>query len=235
MAKITHGGAGVRRLLIAAALGLVACGGEPSKTVVETVTTTTKAPSTAPKTEAREPSTTAAREANTCKDKGIDAQQRNEGTCEANGLTVTVANRDTPLRLEELTATLTDIEIRATIEGEYDTVRARGKFVILRLSVTNRLDAPEAFASQQAVLQIENKTYTQSSDGDLTAVEDAWTSQYEELQPGETRQGALIFDLPAAAAAKAESRAATPNLLLVNFSAVGEENPKRFGLFRLSR
>jgi hypothetical protein len=212
--------------LIVAVLG--ACGGDSGpETVVKTVTQS-EPPATEQSTtdESAAPSSDAS-----CEEQGINSEERNEGTCTDNGVRYTVVNKDSMVRIPEVSARLVSIEQVKTLSSDIDTLTANGIYVIFRVAVKNRLNVPTAVEEGQFVLVVNDKNYTENFDAENGVVEDSFVWQSDDLQPGETRTGALVFDIPTPAAGEVER---VGNLSVVPFSEVGySERPTHVGSIRL--
>lgn len=171
-----------------------------------------------------------------CESKGINAQEKKEGVCEGeSGQKVRVVNRDSLLRMRELNVRLVNVEVTDTLSGAIDTQAARGKFVILTLAVTNKLDSPVSFddSQDQVALISDGKTYSEDFDAENGGIESSFVWQSEEIQPEETLTGTIVFDIPEKAAAEFQSADAAGNLAITNFSDGINEEPSIVGVIRL--
>lgn len=78
--------------------------------------------------------------------------------------------------------------------NEFDTVKANGQFVVVKLTLTNREDEPATILEDNIRLIGGNgKSYSTSTDA-ILAVED--TFLLEEIQPDVSQKGTLVYDLP---------------------------------------
>lgn len=169
-----------------------------------------------------------------CDEQGINAKERREGTCTDNGIRYTVVNRDSKLRTRELDARLVEVEQVKSIDGDLGSITAaRGTFVIFRLAITNRLRVPTDFRDGQILLNLRSYSYPVTNHNEENeALEDSFVNQRDsKIQPGETRTGAVVFDIPIAAIKLLGKPGST--LYVLPFSQVGLERPERLGEFRL--
>lgn len=140
--------------------------------------------------------------ADDCDALGINSTERNEGTCiDTNGATYTVVNRNSVLRLPDLTARFVGIEMTDAVSGGgqgFGSATANGTFVIIRLAIKNTGHAPVSFDSSQdqVVLILNNKSFTEDFDAENGPVGDSFVWQQHDIQPGETQVGSVVFDMP---------------------------------------
>ena len=168
-----------------------------------------------------------------CDKRGINEQTRREGTCTDNGVRYTVVNRDSRLRIPELTARLVEVEKVKSIEGESRSVTANGTYVIVRLAITNRLRVPTDVREGQVLLTLKAYTYPAANrDEGNQALRDSFVNQRDaKIRPGETRTGAVVFDIPVAAVRSLGKPRSS--VFVLPFSEAGQEKPGRVGEFRL--
>jgi hypothetical protein len=166
-----------------------------------------------------------------CEALGIDIRGSREGTCRQDGTRFHVANRANPIRLKELSARLIDEERLTALPDGYS--RANGTYVVLTLAITNRTSAPRSVEDQIA-LHIDRKEYGRDDEAEIY-YEDSF-NMLNEIQPDETLEGRIVFDLPPSALEKLSSRRAGSNLVILNFSeALGfdSDRPSEVGAIRL--
>ncbi len=82
-----------------------------------------------------------------------------------------------------------------TIGGSYLNTEAQGQFCIVDLTVTNIGDEPQSFFGDNATLvNAQGQEYSASTEASLY-LEDA-SSFYEEVNPGNTLNSKVVFDVP---------------------------------------
>lgn len=192
-------------LLAATALGLAACGGgAETKTVIKTVAATTPDSATTETTSSEPPS---------CEEL---ADSGGEGLCvEEGGSRVKIANRDTTLVLPELSARYLGYRTAKTLTSSVDTQTAEGRFVIIRVRITNKTSSPEVFKdAKSTALHLGGARYTTHFDAE-NMPGDSFVWNDDPIQPGNSRTGTIIFDVPARRVAKMEEDG---NLLIAQFS-----------------
>lgn len=170
-----------------------------------------------------------------CDEAGINAEVQNEGTCLSEGDEVVVVNRDSTLRLSDLTARVENVELTDSVSGQgegFGTEVADGQFVVIDLTVKNLLDSPVSFDSEgQALLTSSGKEFTEDFDALNGPVPDSFLWQGEEIQPGATQTGALVYDIPDRFAANVETDG---NIAVFAFADAARSVPKLpYGLIRL--
>ena len=137
--------------------------------------------------------------AGSCDAKGINIKVGKEGTCIANmGVRLTVVNRDSTLKLKTLKAKLVGARTADSLSSEGETKAASGTFLVLTLSVTNRLSSPTQFDQDQdqVNLDINNKVFTENFDAENGPDMQSFLWKQEDIQPGATVTGEAVFDLP---------------------------------------
>ena len=81
------------------------------------------------------------------------------------------------------------------VGSEYVGEKAQGQFCLLNLSVTNNGDEPEVlFGDNQKLLDKEGRTFAPDDMATIYADED--NSLFEEINPGNTLKGVIVFDIP---------------------------------------
>jgi hypothetical protein len=79
-------------------------------------------------------------------------------------------------------------------DSQFTRTRANGRFVVVKLSLTNRKSEPATIMESNLQLIGGNgKTYSTSDDAILAT---AGTFLLEEIQPDNTEKGVLVYDLP---------------------------------------
>lgn len=162
-------------------------------------------------------STAGADEPGECEELGINYKELNEGECTEDGSTLVVVNRDSTLRLPELSVRLLDIETTDSVGGEFATDTANGTFAIFTLEVKNKLHSPVTFdeGQEQVSLTVNENEYTQDFEASNGPLESSFLWIGEPIQPEATQVGDVIFDVPKAIARKIETEG---NLDILNFS-----------------
>lgn len=108
-----------------------------------------------------------------------------------------------PLSLKGTTYQVTSVRTASSVGDEYSGATADGVFVIVDLSLTNEKNEPATiFDDALRVVGANGASYSVSDDA-LFAVDDQLVG-LEEIQPGLTQQGTLVYDLPQAAISGAE-------------------------------
>jgi hypothetical protein len=143
-----------------------------------------------------------------CPSKGIDPQQRKEGTCEVGHTKTVVVDRDHTLRLETLEA-----RIEGMRKGPVPGGSTKRILVSFDLEVTNRTDSSQRVGESQFLLRLG------TVHGEDVAVEaesepDSFLSPGREIPPGRTEKGSVTF-LVAKGAPKAIAKEG--NLCIGNF------------------
>lgn len=205
----------ISTLVLLALIG-VGCGSSETTTTVteqaevETTTSSTTEDETTEETSSELPD---------CK--GEFRDNGDEGKCvEAeSGNVFKVANRSSKLGLQELDVSIETVET-ADVLNDVGLEKANGIYLIFGLSVTNKLDVPVPFAGSFAGDQVlyttrEGNSYTPDFDASNGGDTDSFVWQAEDIQPGNSQSGTVIFDVPKKAAKAVDSDG---NLAVVNFS-----------------
>jgi hypothetical protein len=136
-----------------------------------------------------------------CQARGITPGGTAEGTCTENGIGRTVVNRGHTLHLSgydvQITGTKLGNEIKSPFPYTPPTI-ANGDFVAVRLHVTNTGDTPLE-ELDEAELEIDGRYYSQDDDVDF----DIANPDTFPMQPEESGNTAMAFDVPTQAAASA--------------------------------
>lgn len=107
-----------------------------------------------------------------------------------------------PLTLKGTTYEVTSVDKSQSVGDSFTKEEANGTFVTVKLKLTNEKDDP-ATISESAITMVggNDKAYSTSDDA-LLAVDDQFL--LEEIQPGLSEEGTLVYDLPSAALSGAE-------------------------------
>ena len=153
----------------------------------------------------------------------IPRQEREEGTCtDAEGIRVKVVDKGTKLTLKQLDASFGGYRTAETLSASTGTEKASGVYAILTLTVTNKLDSPVSFDSEQVVLSLGDKSYTPDFDaGNMPGDSFVWND--EEIQPGNSQTGTVIFDVPNKQVGKF---ATSGNIVIFQFSDADVSSPE---------
>jgi hypothetical protein len=217
---------------------LAGCGTTKTRTIIKTVSSPTTASATTsslsePTTESK---TTTSQNASggpdECKVAGIDSQHLNQGTCTENGLTFNVVNRGTELTLAEMNARYEGYTTTNAINKPTGTTVAQGVFVIIKLSVMNKLDRPARFDanSEATLLLLGGRVYTEDFNAENNPNLASFVWESEAIQPGNWLTGAVVFDIPTSMVSDLNTDG---NLDVRQFSDEGEEHPTHtIGVFR---
>jgi hypothetical protein len=173
-----------------------------------------------------------------CDASGITKPPAREGVCSANGVTVTVADKAHWLHAGEYDVRVVGIRTATTLRSAR-TLRAHGKFVVIRLSVKNTSNAPRAFDSSSGLvsLLVDKKHFTESREAETDPSLNSFRLRGQALQPGDTATGTVAFELPLKHAK--HLYAAGSDLAFLNFSdeasgyPVSPRAPKKLGFIRL--
>lgn len=193
-------------LALLAAAGLAGCGGSTEvRTVVKTVevpaTTTaeTTAESEEPAAEEDEAEPATDADPESCEGKGISPEVGNTGRCVEDGYRFAVVNRGDELRLKSVAVKLDGISFTDSVASDISNSRASGTFAVVALTVRNRSNSPQTFVdgfNDQVVLQIGERQFTEDFDAANGSDQRSFLWQGQELQPGASQSGHLIFDVP---------------------------------------
>jgi hypothetical protein len=155
-----------------------------------------------------------------CAFKEITAGARREGTCVARGVSVIVVDRPHWLHGTDYDGRILDVETADALSA----VRARGRFVVVRLRVKNALDIPQPFdlRSDLAFLLVDGKYFGESSAAERRLAQ-SFRRRALVLQPDEAASGTVVFDLPAVHAKHIAQTGS--NLILVPFREEAKEFP----------
>ncbi|HVF80249.1 MAG TPA: DUF4352 domain-containing protein, partial [Solirubrobacteraceae bacterium] len=165
----------------------------------------------------------------TCDSRGINSKQRKEGGCvDQNGWQVRVVNDSSRLHLDDITVRVVDVAVVDSLRDiADDPVRPDGRFVNVKLEVSNTTNAPLDVSSSIFVLTAagtENEPDTDALLGDQLAG--------ETIGPDLSSTGSVVFDVSSKAANAITTDA---NLIVFQPSDTGapDEPEKPVGFVRL--
>jgi hypothetical protein len=234
-ARVIH--RGLTFAALAAVTGICcSCGNSGNVgTVVRTMTappvTVTAAPTA---------TTSASSASRDCDALGINYKQLKEGTCVSGGKTISVVNKSSTVHLSSLDAALNGFYTQASLgDSSGSGAPASGKFVILSITIKNKLHTPQQWQNGQASLFIAMSTSAGNSYSESFAAENgpdgnSCLSKSGALsggfQPGLAITCDVVFDVPADASLG--SRGST--LDIANFGGTDLTNPSQpvLGLIR---
>jgi hypothetical protein len=137
-----------------------------------------------------------------CDALGINRTERKEGTCvrDEDGRRYTVVNKTSTLRLKTLKARFVAMRQADSVSSHGMTEAAHGTYVIITVAITNRLDIPVRFGRiggpQTVLVPANNKNFSESSNAENKADSHSFFSNDQPIQPGDTRVGDVVFDVP---------------------------------------
>lgn len=211
------------------AVVLVAAGCGASKNKSDTHRTTTGTPTTTAATSTTGSSTD-------CDTLGINPQGMREGTCTHAGLTYVIVDENHTLKLHTLTAHLNTVRTATSLSGTTPAT-AQGKFVVLALKLTNRLELPQTFdnsGTQQAGLILAGTVYKEDTSAESASDPESCLADRTPIGPNKSRICQVIFDVPTSAAADL-GKHGSGDLYLVDFGSdlSGSISPQTVGQIRL--
>ena len=171
-----------------------------------------------------------------CDSLGINAVGLKEGPCTdaGTGQRIKVVNKDTTLRLPEMNVRYLGATTAPTIGSDIGSEAASGTFLILRLEITNKTNAPVTIEPDGIELTLtrrgRTRTYTHDFDAEnLPGDSFVWIG--DELQPGAAVTGTVVFDVPTRFASELDR---TGNLVVLQFSDVDsfDAPQRRIGVIR---
>lgn len=84
-----------------------------------------------------------------------------------------------------------------SVGGEYVNSKAQGQFCRVTLSIKNIGDEPQTlFSSDQYAYDTVEKKYSADDEATIYASNDGGSTWYEEINPGNTVKGDILFDVP---------------------------------------
>lgn len=217
--------------LLALAVGLSACGGGSTEGPGQdggTVATPTAAP------RARGGNGGNGRPATqNCTDAGITTPPYNEGTCVQRGTRFVVVNGRSVMSLRTLDASLRGFSVADAIPGPNGEATPQGAFLLVRLSIQNTTGQVVRFAPNQTLLELDGEQFQERTDVEENTHRGALAfSSRDPIAPGETAEGAVVFDIPVDAIERVTARG---HLLLANFDGNPPGKQREFGQFRVYR
>jgi hypothetical protein len=198
---------------------IAGCGSSSTKTVVRTVTAGSSTSTAAPTTS----TTTSTASSTDCDALGINRAKLGEGTCITNGVTYTIVNKNGTVRLETLTAKLDGISTARSVSSNVGTSLATGRYVIITLTVTNRMHSEQHFGpvlgERQVELLLGPNQYTEDFEAENGNHEPSCVSKEggvggSAIQAGLSVTCDVIFDVPANLVSGLNTNA---NVFLTNF------------------
>jgi hypothetical protein len=178
--------------------------------------------------------------ASECDAKGITTSAAREGVCSVKEFTISVANRAHRLRVGEYDVRFVGLRTAKMLHTRAGrTLRSNGKFVIVTLSVKNKLSVPRTFDERSALvsLLVDKKNFTENRDAEGDPSIDSFRLRGRVMQPDETDTGTIVFDLPTEHAKNLYRRGS--DLVFINFSGESSgypasgQAPQRLGYLRL--
>jgi len=172
------------------------------------------------------PRATVASSSSDCDLKGITVAPRREGVCVARGVTITVADRAHWLHGKEYAARIQVVRTARTLHARSGTLRAHGRFVIVRLVIKNTLGVPHEFdrASDLVFLFVDGKYFGESRAAESIPTLRPFKLRSAELQPDEVATGTVVFDVPLQHAKNLSTQGS--NLIFVDFSDAAKRFPE---------
>lgn len=164
-----------------------------------------------------------------CDEKGINGEERKEGSCSEDGQKWVVVNKGSTLELKGLDAKLLGVQTNKSLGSEYGSETASGVYVTAELAITNKTHGPAEFEESQCTLLIDNNVYTQDFEVQNGTEQRSFLWSVEGGIPAQgTVTGTVTFDVPAKVAKRVGK---TGNIDISNF---GEEvgNASELGVIR---
>lgn len=198
--------------IIALTIAVVAagCGGKSTSATTHASTTTASTAATTPASTAAtttastsSPTTTAASSID-CNTLGINPTSMREGTCTHNGLTYVIVDENHTLRLHSLTSSLRAVHSAKSLSGSGGSATAQGQFVIVSLTITNRLSAAQALDqrhTQQFGLILDGALFKEDVGAETGADAHSCVASNAAIQPGKSETCDALFDVPASSTA----------------------------------
>lgn len=119
------------------------------------------------------------------------------------------------LKLATLHAKIAHVSITHEMSSDMGVKNAKGKFVVVSLSVTNHSDSPQRFdgigGNQTALVLANQKEYSEDFDVGNGIDQNSFTWNSDDIQPDQTVTHDVIFDVPAHAVVSGG------NLAVLNF------------------
>lgn len=100
---------------------------------------------------------------------------------------------------------MTDVEVADQIGNQYTGAAANGKFIVVDIQLTNEKDEPATiFADNIRILGGNGSSYSTSDDAMFVYPDQ--NILLNEIQPGVTESGKLVYDIPPGAVKRAKLR-----------------------------
>ena len=169
-----------------------------------------------------------------CDAKGIDEKDAQAGTCARDGVTYTVVDKDQPLKLDQLDAKVTKVEVTKLLKGQQKLRARQGhRWVAVTMQVKNKTDEPQRVGGPGFEQMMIGSGRTAYSETPSTISKDMFF-QLGPIPPGETRTGRAVFEITDNFAPK--FKGGKVNLAIANFGDSGYvSTTKRLGVIRLWR
>jgi Domain of unknown function (DUF4352) len=164
-----------------------------------------------------------------CDEKGINGEERKEGSCSEDGQKLVVVNKGSTLELKSLDAKLLGIQANESLGSEYESETASGTYLTAELAITNKTHGPAEFEESQCTLLIDNNVYTQDFEVQNGTEQRSFLWSVEGGIPAQgTVTGTVTFDVPPKVAKRVGKAG---NIDISNF---GEEvgNANELGIIR---
>jgi Domain of unknown function (DUF4352) len=135
-----------------------------------------------------------------CDAKGITLEGGRQGTCiDDAGHRITVVNRDSTLRLDEMNANIDHIGVRRTVGKGVYRVAAEGLFVMVTVTIHNKLRGPALFRPDEMSLVLGPSTYYNDAAAEASDPK-SFANRGGFIRKGHSVTGRVIFDVPETAA-----------------------------------
>jgi hypothetical protein len=153
---------------------------------------------------AETPERTAAADRTDCDELGINAGELNGGICQSEGPKLRVVDRNSRLKLAEVMVAYHGVSYADSLTTPVGVVAPFGRFVIVKVTVTNRGDSPiglNATAYEMFALTLTQSNRTQTYRADFGAMNMpgpslVWSDAASDLQPKAAVTGTVVFDVP---------------------------------------
>ncbi len=137
---------------------------------------------------------------------GSESASNSQAASEGSGTTQTasenksdeLAKIGTPVRDGKFEFTVKSLECgKTSVGGEYLNKTAQGQFCLLNVTVKNIGNEPQSlFSDNQYLFNSQNQKYSADSTATLYAAPDGNDSWYSEINPGNSVEGSIVFDVP---------------------------------------
>ncbi len=176
-------------LVLAASIGMSACGGSQEEGLASSTPTAPRAPRGG-----RPPRTDPTK---SCDAQGVNSTQLYPGACTEQGVRYVVANFGGVVRLRTLAVTITAAAVSGGYEGEGRVVAPRfDAFLRISMQVQNRDKVPHRFGLGQTMLGIGANNYLERRDVERRYHSESLVNvNGGMIGPGETLRGDVLFDI----------------------------------------